>query len=81
MAGRRALNLRSLAVSAFDAVSGGTEIVSSQSTTLCLHSSKGGEPFKAFCTDKPISLRALECNRSQQGQGILGCSLRQQQNS
>lgn len=81
MAGRRALNLRSLAVSAFDAVSGGTEIVSSQSTTLCLHSSQGGEPFQAYCTDKPISLRALERNRSQQGQRILGCSLQQQQNA
>lgn len=76
MAGRRALNLGLLAVSAFDAVSRGTEIASSQSTILCLlHSSEGGEPFKAFCTDKPISLRALECNRSHQGQRILGCSL------
>lgn len=76
MAGRQALNLCSLEMSAFDAVSGGTESTSSQSTILCpLHSSEGGEAFKAFCTDKPISLRALECNRSHQGQGILGCSL------
>lgn len=58
-------------------------IASSQSTILCLlSSSEGREPFKASCTDKLISLRALECNRSHQRHGILGgCFARGQQNS
>lgn len=83
-AGRSTLNLWLLIASAFDAVSWGhtDRLLSVNKFYVFSAVLKGGEAFKAFCTDKLISLRALECNRSHQRQGILGgCLARRPQNS